>query len=142
MSLDRGKAKMGGDWIEGSLIERYNKYTAIDTYQNDLIGYNMVQVLPETVGMCIDETDKNNKKVFFGDIIKIPLDSTQNELAVIKYGYHGLQPFGPKTVLGFYVDWVNKEWSFRQDIGYWFRNYSIEVVGNIIDNPEMLEGEK
>ena len=142
MSLYRGKAKMGGDWIEGSLIERYNKYTAIDTYQNDLIGYNMVQVLPETVGMCIDETDKNNKKVFFGDIIKIPLDSTQNELAVIKYGYHGLQPFGPKTVLGFYVDWVNKEWNFRQDIGYWFRNYSIEVVGNIIDNPEMLEGEK
>ena len=63
MSLYRGKAKMGGDWIEGSLIERYNKYTAIDTYQNDLIGYNMVQVLPETVGMCIDETDKNNKKV-------------------------------------------------------------------------------
>ena len=42
MSTYRGKAKIGGDWIEGSLIERYNKYTAIDTYQNDLIGYSMV----------------------------------------------------------------------------------------------------
>ena len=69
MSLYRGKAKIGGDCVEGSLIKRYDKYTAIDTYQNDLIGYSMVQVLPETVGMCIDETDKNNKKVFCGDIV-------------------------------------------------------------------------
>lgn len=44
--------------------------------------------------------------------------------------------------LGFYVDWdnANKKSRFRKDLGYWISMLEeINVVGNIFDNPELLE---
>lgn len=30
--------------------------------------------------------------------------------------------------------------NFRKDLGYWIKLVDAEVVGNIFDNPELLEG--
>ena len=39
--------------------------------------------------------------------------------------------------MGFNLDWRN-ETGYRQDLPYWADK--IEVIGNIFDNPELLEG--
>ena len=38
------------------------------------------------------------------------------------------------------MDW-DKNHDFRKDLGYWIKLADAEVVGNIFDNPELLEEE-
>ena len=38
------------------------------------------------------------------------------------------------------MDW-NENHDFRKDLGYWIKLVEAEVVGNIFDNPELLEEE-
>lgn len=131
----RGKAKRG-DWIEGSLVKRYNGYLGIDRPHTTL-EFELVEVIPETVGMSVGKPDKNGKDIFDGDIVSINR-GVQKVIAVVRYGFHGQD----KTHLGFYLQWVDpdNEAQYRQDIGYWLKY--IEVIGNVFDNPELYKGEK
>ena len=44
--------------------------------------------------------------------------------------------------VGFYVDWSGKYTKrYRKDLGYWTNMVNAEVIGNIFDNPELLESE-
>lgn len=78
------------------------------------------EVIPETVGQYTGLTDKNGKKIFEGDIVK-------NE-----YGYIGLIVM--KTCR-YYIEWQSG--NFSNDL-YVFAD-SLEVIGNIHDNPELLK---
>ena len=42
------------------------------------------------------------------------------------------------------LDWrefPEKDRNYRKDLGYWINMVNAEVVGNIFDNPELLESE-
>ena len=95
-------------------------------------------------------TDKNGTKVFEGDIVAIPPNmSRKSTIGVVKFGDYKTPPYGvDKTNRGFYIRWYYEneaiEEMLRRDIVFWF-NYShvdISIIGNIYDNPELLEVEE
>lgn len=85
-----------------------------------------VEVIPETVGQFTGLTDKNGKKIFEGDILK----GCWKMIFEVYYDDCLLQ-FRAKTVDG-----------FNKDIDYYGYPHQIEVIGNIYNNPELLEVEQ
>lgn len=99
-------------------------------------------VVEETVGQYTSLTDKNGKMIFEGDILQ-----AGEYRFTVKFGKCG----GVKNVdhevgyIGFYVIPIGKdselfiESGVRTDILYWLNAYEVSVIGNIHDDPELLE---
>ena len=121
----RGKRFDNGEWIEGNLFIPDRD----DTPTEICIGTNIVRisydVQPETIGQYTGLTDKNGKKIFEGDIVKMYLTNGA-EIGYIKYEN--------KSCRFLFID----EYSF----GYGFDDTCLpEVIGNIHDNPKLLGGD-
>ena len=140
--LFRGKRYDNGEWVYGDYwhLPEKNFYCISDKEFNR-------KVTSETVGQYSGLTDKNGKKIFEGDIVAIPPNmSRKSTLGVVKFGDYKTPPYGvDKTNRGFYIRWYYEneaiEEMLRRDIVFWF-NYShvdISIIGNIYDNPELLE---
>lgn len=129
----RGKRMDNGEWVYGIPATFINvsgaPYTAIIpiySFANDLAG--LKEVDPATVGQYTGLTDKNGVKVFRGDIVRTVYDGVENVFVVV---------------------WDNDELDFKATNGR--GNYGsggfqylpcceeVEVIGNIHDNPELLE---
>ena len=134
--LFRAKRLDNGEWVEGYvMIHDHDKATIFRQHQGDgsLEGF---EVNPETVCQSTGLTDKNGNKIWETDVCQyIESDEYENEKFVVKYGRHA-EMHGIN--LGFYTEWLNG-W-YRSDICFWTENRDIEVIGNIFDNPELVEG--
>ena len=125
--LFRGKTK-SGKWVEGNGIIQgqdtisYSRWVDIS---NDKERY---EVAPETIGQYTDLTDKNGKKIFEGDILQNPKGVVFNKQykGVVTYSF----------AFGKYVAAYDDVEFEACDFPY------LEVIGNIYDNPELLEGEQ
>lgn len=131
-----------GEWIEGFYTcfngEEHRIYTGYA--ETDCGDYypDWFDVIPETVGRYTGLTDKNGKKIFEDDILKIAKlsDSTGT------YYYPPL-PYPVNVV----VKWDMCAWMWEtlcKDKRYiTFPNawchYECEVIGNIHDNPELMK---
>ena len=125
--LFRGKiiepCKYQGQWLEGFYaVENGKPFIAIPK-ENGLNGFYCD---PETIGQYTDIKDKSGKKVFEHDIVKAydPLDEI-SFIGVVKY-FDG----------SFYI--CDTEFCSY----YRWMDYEVEVIGNIYDNPELLEVEE
>ena len=145
--LFRGKRTDNGEWVYGYYFKAahhwhekgiHEDYIAVDSIQNG--GWCNVRtkypVAPETVGQFTGLTDKNGKKIFEGDICRVCLDPEicigdviwDSEIASYNIPFNNgkcvlpLDIFIAKNKVG------DKVW--------------IEVIGNIHDNPELLENLK
>ena len=130
--LFRGKLKNTGEWAFGNL-NITTKGTNIITPDDTPIG-KYGAVIPETVGQYTGLTDKNGTKIFEGDIVKED-DVTHNGQVQIKGGI-----FEIKMRKGCWVLTEHK----AKDAAWDFLNTfakTVEVIGNIHDNPELLKGE-
>ncbi len=137
--LFRGKRVDNGEWVKGRLladdvIVPINQEFEIEG--SCIFGCNLTayEVDVETVGQYTGLTDRNGVKIFEGDIIKtkkygkIIGYTNVNDFDIFKVIYE------PCTFL-----LVNKNRGFNLvDDGF----SKFEVIGNIHDNPELLEGEK
>ena len=89
---------------------------------------SLYQVDPETVGQFIGMTDKNDKKIFEGDILSAHLDD--------------LFPEEESRLLVKFHDGAFRGWNLRckmwDDLDNKFVK-KFEIVGNMHDNPELLE---
>ena len=124
--LFRGKRKDNGEWVCGYLwVGNDSVYITPNTvgvtyYEKEQrIMAFAYEVNPSTVCQYTGLTDKNGKKIFEGDIVKIGL--------------------------GQYEVWWNYDncsftlSSSRESRGlYLHHNETIEVIGNIYDNPELI----
>lgn len=114
--LFRGKRVEGGKWIYG-----YLSFFYIDNPGKGRIfspkEVRSFDVISETVGQYTGLKDKNETKIFEGDVVKI----SNGEIYDVKYEDGG---FTAGLFLG---DW-----------GYGH----VEVIGNIYDNPELMEDYK
>ena len=121
----RGKRIDNGEWTEGYLFKSWNRTFLLWRMTGDVP--NMVEVKPQIVGQFTGLTDKNGKKIFEGDIVKFShLVFNESRIGVISY---------EMNVTGFVL---------RHKGGYsWivYPNEFYEVIGNIYDNPELLEVE-
>lgn len=138
--LFRGKTT-AGEWEYGvPVFAGLNNELA---FMKQMYSYDH-QVIPETVGQFTGLTDRNGKKIFEGDIIQYSIEEDQAVfVGAVKFGE--FNPDGGallNTNVGFYVELVDQEGKrtyMRKDIGFWVKFRQIEVIGNIHDNPELLE---
>ena len=100
-----------------------------------------VSILADTICQCTGLKDKNGKLIWEKDIVK---DLFSDACAQIKYGSYQSCFDSTKTEhVGFYVDWSGKYTKrYRKDLGYWINMVNAEVIGNIFDNPELVESEE
>ena len=126
--LFRGKRVDNGAWETGSFVGIRMGCSDERTYIADkMTGYN-TPVIPETVGQFTGLTDKNGNKIFEGDIIEAHFDELFPDLATTlivvwsDYGWFGRDMEGN-------VDSLEQKW-----VSDFF-----EIIGNIHDNPELLE---
>ena len=118
MGLYRGKRKDNGEWETGSLVVIRPDCSDQQTFIADkMTGYHTL-VLPETVGQFTGLTDKNGVKIFEGDIVRY-----EDDIGYVIYNGDDAR---------FLVDSPNM---------YISMDYSneFEVIGNIHDNPELLQ---
>ena len=114
--LFRGKRIDDGAWVYGYLV-RHKSGKLVYIYSAKENWFDVHMVIPETVGQFTGLT-AHGKKIFEGDILEW-------DLAEYGRGYRER------------VNWSYALFSMRQsDWREW-----CEVIGNIHDNPELLEVE-
>lgn len=78
--------------------------------------------------------DDNEIEIYEGDIVEYIMEGTRG-IGKIVYGlYDDIFP----ADLGYYIQWQNQD-CWRNGLGLW-KHRGIEVIGNIYENPELLEG--
>lgn len=124
------------DWILGFLsVHKTGKYF-IRPINGCALGSEEVD--KNTICQCTGLKDKNGKRVWENDVIKYHFGDVY---AQIRYGaYQNCFDSQKAEHMGFYVDWSESR-NYRKDLGYWINMVNAEVVGNIFDNPELLESE-
>ena len=139
--LFKGKRTDGKGWAEGCLIHT-PKYCCIlqDEKEAHPMDYPFLNggtgcidgyaapILPESVGQFTGRTDKNAKRIFEGDIVTGLFLFGLSVNAVVKFqdGAFGLEWYrGDVKTFNAFTSICNVEY---------------EVIGNIHDNPELLEG--
>jgi len=134
----RGKRIDNGKWIYGSLIIEEDPIA--DAFKYFIKPFNFLTgklVVPETVGQYIESNDKNKKEIYEGDIVLID-------------GGDGF--LGVKQQYVVRYDSTNASYCFEINNGdkiylTGFRNpdffieNKVEVIGNIYENPELIEYE-
>ena len=127
--LFRGKRTDNGEWIEGFYsAEEYNPYIGKIEYipRIQIIGKCVsLGVIPETVGQYTGLTDKNGVRIFEGDIVERVSDGERAVISWLKYS----------ACFGLSFD----GWCCGFD-DYDFSPNDFKAIGNIHDNPELLEG--
>ena len=125
--LFRGKRDDTGEWIEGYFGQSVDTFI-IQDYGLVAGHFKVFKVVPETVGQYTGMKDKNNRKIFEGDIIEyifpVTNKAVEKETGVVIYddcGFHIANDGCMLCVASGDGDVV------------------IEVIGNIHDNPELLE---
>lgn len=129
--LFRGKRVDNGEWVYGDLSQiqcrvYISQFVLDDTFQDGAENkhlYKHIWVLPETVGQFTGLKDKNGNKIFEGDIIRWTT-STYYPIMIVDF------------INGVFCI-KNKGNHIRSPL-YHFCPL-VEVIGNVIDNPELLE---
>lgn len=126
--LFRGKSLKDNEWTEGYYCQYgwtgKEKDYIIPDYASALYG---VEVESNTLGQFTGLTDKNGVKIFEGDIVRYG-DTIHKVVFEQRNGtaYFGLV-YSPIETLPF---------------GHYQDLRQLEVIGNIFDNPELIEGEE
>ena len=134
--LFRGKRIDNGEWVEGYYVKALDMYdkeihAIFDTMTTfyacgETSGFELVD--PETICQYTGLIDKNGKKIWEGDILeghlddKFPEDVTREKVIWHENGWKTEEP-----------GCDNKEYLDE------FDTENFEIVGNVYDNPELLE---
>ena len=125
--LFRGKRLDNGAWETGSLvIVRMDCHDAQYYIADKMTGYH-TPVDPFTVGQYTGLNDKHGKRIFDGDVAKV-LQGKDKDIAYVGFE-NGAFMLYPKTG----NIYERTLWE------YWYNDWDVEVIGNITDNPELLE---
>lgn len=137
--LFRGKRTDNGEWVYGDFCHPCN-IVFVEIGYDEVLGQSDVPiihdygVIPETVGQCTGLVDKNGKKVFEGDIGKYKQTdgAKRNGKPIICTG----KVVYFANTASYAVD--SKDECRVRYIDY-FPIKHFEIIGNIHDNPELLE---
>ena len=126
----RGKSKNSGRWVYGDLvINKYQSRQGIHIYEksnsiNCKSGYQFVRVDKNTLGQYTCLKDKNGTKIFEGDVVNM-LNITDYPMQI---------KWSKKWARFIFYNLVNKtEMNLFTE--------QCEVIGNIYDNTELVNGE-
>lgn len=139
--LFRGKDKTGA-WQEGNLVTMQDKF---GMQHSSIIPkspwgerYPIYEVYNDTVGQYTGMHDRNGKKIFEGDVVH-----WWDTACYIYKTDENDEPIPPEGAIFFmgYVDTRDNGFVLLDGVTGHFRffDYQMEVIGNIFDNPELLE---
>lgn len=126
-SLFRGREICADRWAYGSLDKHKSGIVVI--MSDEIVASIYSRVDPETVGQYTGLTDKNGTKIFEGDIVKLRLLAAKMEWKGVCEYRNG----------AFGLAWQYAGERYCTFVGTCNAEY--EVLGNIHDNPELMEGE-
>ena len=142
--LFRGKRVVNGKWVEGFMYSQHFPLEFRDDFYIRCYDTDYL-VIPETVGQYTGLTDKNGVRIFEGDILRgfeYPFCSNING----EFNYFAeIVWFDDSSAFGIYT-FKNPKSNVRgisegnTDYLEYFNADKWEVIGNIYDNPELLEG--
>ncbi len=121
----RGMRIDNGEWVFGYFTQRFwegeppTSYIFVDKVAASNWQELLFSVIPETVGQDTGKKDKNGVKIYKKDIIRGRNACGEIEIAEVRYIDGGFRPL------------CNDEFGWTE----------IEVIGNVTDNPELLEVE-
>lgn len=131
------KVKMDGtpvesNWVYGGVLQGTGEHSIIygcnDPDDKGAANLDKWPVYTDTIGQYTGLKDKNGKRIFEGDICR---NTRTKEIVSVKW--HG-------TMAG-YVWHKQRESKYLYDFGELFRACDkCEVIGNIHDNPELMDG--
>lgn len=111
------------DWDTAEYYEKNPHYTRAD-----------IEVVPATVGQFTGLIDKNGKKIFEGDIVK----TKYGRLCIVVW-------YSSPAHIGWDLEPINTTENVVRtncpDSYDIYKRENLEIVGNIYDNPELLEGQ-
>lgn len=123
--LHKAKSLITKEWIEGYIVI-YPSGVAeiIEKKEQKPDVMQVIPVDPKTVCVYIGLKDKNKKKIFENDILRLANG------AYLRVSWHT-----------FKASWVisKKGWMYNHFFGEAVEPENVEVVGNVFDNPELLE---
>ncbi|RHC16756.1 YopX family protein [Roseburia intestinalis] len=128
--LCKAKRTDNDEWVIGGLV-RYGftgreKYYIVPSYASDLYA---LEIDPSTICWCTGLKDKNGKLIWENDVC----DRKEEYPEIVKYNKG---------------DWtLDYSYSKDRESGYCYCNLGfyvlerkcVEVIGNVFDNPELLE---
>ena len=119
---DYNNGKDDGEWGKGYLYDDIGCWE-IRQFEFSRANYVSYEVDPETVCQYTGLTDKDGTKIWENDIVRVI--SEDDELFVIHWD---------KDTARYTIDSDTLSCDFDN-----FYSYELEVIGNIFDNPELLE---
>lgn len=136
--LFRGKRVDNDEWTEGYLFKIWDRTYLLWGMTGDVP--NMVEVKPQTVGQYTGLTDKNGKNIFEDDIVCLVYGDKMLSTGDVQfdYGVFGVEWTTFKKNKGMVGGFGQLHNLRRFDDGLADR---IKVIGNIYDNPKLLEVE-
>ncbi len=137
--LFRGKRKDNGEWITVRTVLHLSDGTVyMPSIRNDVPIATMTEegnivelrnifwceIVPETLCQYVGTTDIKDNRIFEGDIVKVK-DNLTEMTFIGEVGYSN-SSFAISDGFITHYRWID---------------YEVEVIGNVIDNPELLEAE-
>ena len=116
------RGKFGNEWKYGFLSIEPQGLVIKEQYKNNTS--NVWHIDADTVGQYTNMLDKHGTKIFEGDIINFLYRSDDDDYGIVQYD---------ETEFGFVYN------SIFERLGRYYRPKDIEVIGNIHDNPELME---
>ncbi|UVY22320.1 MAG: YopX protein [Bacteriophage sp.] len=129
--LFKGKRIDNGEWIEGYYQKKYDFLgkSHLILYVDNHVRWECVEIDPETLCQFTGETDKNGKRIWESDVVWLVYDGKE----------HIYQIVWDNSELDFKA--TNGEENYGSNFEYLLCCDEIEVIGNIFDNPELLQEE-
>lgn len=135
--LFKAKRLDNGEWVEGFCVNISNKHFYIFTGKLDIsngyLDFEKYSVNPDTICQYTGLTDKNGNNIWENDVVLCKQYIGGNQIDYhIEKGYvemkHGA--FGLHRL---------KLDAYYRPFKDWLEDYEYDVIGNIFDNPELLE---
>ena len=135
--LFRGKRVDNGEWVEGAFLnDRDGTFYICPVVSDITYGDNgnrrrigcWYKIDPETLCEYTGLPDKNGKRIFEGDVLRIggkslPHWLDEGDIKTVEYNEGAFSPLC----------------DYDSDCGMFVESSECEVIGNIHDNPELLE---
>lgn len=137
------RGKKDREWVYGNVHECWSRYIICDHIRYDVgeekhfltdVHCNSFLVNENTIGENTGKKDKNLVEIYEGDIITFTINTNKLEKCrgVVKWfsGFFRIWKDDKRpaySIMGLSLDSIHEQ------------NSEIEVIGNIYDNPELLE---
>lgn len=119
--LYHAKRTDNGEWVEGFIVKKHGLFFIYDIINSDTCRQSNYEVDQSTICQCTGLKDKNGKLIWENDILN------SGNLVVTW-----------REELASYC-LTKKGWMYQHFFGEAVDACDCEVIGNIFDNPELLE---